>query len=91
MQRLDRILAVIDPTVDVQVGAAKAARLARLSGASLELFACDFDPALTGQPFFDTDQLRRLREEFIAERASPRSGSTAAAPGSAGSGSSRCS
>ena len=69
MQRLDRILAVIDPTADVQVGAAKAARLARLSGAALELFACDFDPALTGQPFFDTDQLRRLREEFIADRA----------------------
>ena len=69
MQRLDRILAVIDPTADVQVGAAKAARLARLSGAALELFACDFDPALTGQPFFDTDDLRRLREEFIAERA----------------------
>ncbi len=69
MQRLDRILAVIDPTVDVQVGAAKAARLARLSGAALELFACDFDPALTGQPFFDTDALRRLREDFIAERA----------------------
>ena len=68
MQRLDRILAVIDPTVEVQVGAAKAARLARLSGAALELFACDFDPALTGQPF-DTDQLRRLREEFIADRA----------------------
>jgi len=53
----------------VQVGAAKAARLARLSGAALELFACDFDPALTGQPFFDTDTLRQLREEFIAERA----------------------
>lgn len=69
MLRLDRILAVIDPTVDVQVGAAKAARLARLSGAALELFACDFDPALTGQPFFDTDALRRLREDFIAERA----------------------
>jgi universal stress protein E len=69
MQRLDRILAVIDPTVDVQVGAAKAVRLARLSGASLELFACDFDPALTGQPFFDTDALRRLREDFIADRA----------------------
>ena len=69
MQRLDRILAVIDPTVDVQVGAAKAVRLARLSGAALELFAFDFDPALTVQPFFDTDTLRQLREEFIAERA----------------------
>jgi len=65
MQRLDRILAVIDPTVEVQVGAAKAVRLARLSGAALELFACDFDPALTGQPFFDTDALRRLREGIL--------------------------
>jgi universal stress protein E len=69
MQRLDRILAVIDPTVEVQVGALKAARLARLAGATLELFTCDFDPALTGQPFFDTDELRHLREDFIAERA----------------------
>ncbi len=69
MQRLDRILAVIDPTVEVQVGALKAARLARLAGATLELFTCDFDPALTGQPFFDTDALRHLREDFIAERA----------------------
>ena len=69
MQRLDRILAVIDPTVEVQVGAKKAARLARAAGAALELFTCDFDPALTGQPFFDTDQLRRLREDFIADRA----------------------
>jgi universal stress protein E len=69
MQRLDRILAVIDPTVDAQVAAMKAARLARASGASLELFACDFDPSLTGAPFFDTDELRRMREEFVAERA----------------------
>lgn len=68
MQRLDRVLAVIDPTVDVQVGALKAARLARGAGASLELFACDFDPALSGAPFFDTDSLRRLRDEFIARR-----------------------
>ncbi|HET9694615.1 MAG TPA: universal stress protein [Steroidobacteraceae bacterium] len=69
MQRLDRILAVIDPTVDVQPGALKAARLARSAGAALELFACDFDPALSGAPFFDTDGLRRLREDFLAERA----------------------
>lgn len=69
MQRLDRVLAVIDPTVDVQRGAMKAARLARTSGASLELFACDFDPALSGAPFFDTDELRRMREDFVAERA----------------------
>jgi universal stress protein E len=68
MQRLDRILAVIDPTVEVQDGAAKAARLARASGAALELLVCDFDPALSGKPFFDTETLRKLREQFIAER-----------------------
>ncbi len=68
MQRLDRILAVIDPTVEVQDGAAKAARLARACGAALELFVCDFDPALSGEPFFDTDTLHRLREKFVAER-----------------------
>ncbi|HEX9207163.1 MAG TPA: universal stress protein [Steroidobacteraceae bacterium] len=68
MQRLDRILAVIDPTVEIQDGVAKAARLARASGAALELFVCDFDPGLTGEPFFDTDALRKLREQFIAER-----------------------
>lgn len=69
MQRLDRILAVIDPTVEIHHAAAKAATLARACGATLELFVCDFDPALTGQPFFDTDALRRLREEFVSERA----------------------
>jgi universal stress protein E len=70
MQRLDRILAVIDPTVEIQDGAAKAARLARACGAALELFVCDFDPALSGQPFFDTETLRRLREQFVTERRS---------------------
>jgi universal stress protein E len=65
MQRLDRILAVIDPTVEAQPAAKRAAQLARSAGASLELFACDFEPALSGAPFFDTDALRRMREEFV--------------------------
>lgn len=68
MKRLDRILAVLDPTAEVQPALAKAATLARRSGATLELFICDFDPSLSGQPFFDTDRLRGLREEFVAER-----------------------
>jgi universal stress protein E len=68
MKRLDRILAVLDPTAEVQPALAKAATLARRSGATLELFICDFDPSLSGQPFFDTDRLRRLREEFVSER-----------------------
>ena len=69
MRRLDRILAVVDPTVDAQPAVAKAARLARASGAVLELFICDFDPALSGRPLADTEAVRTLREEFLAERA----------------------
>jgi len=68
MKRLDRILAVLDPTTDEQPGLTKAARLAREFGATLELFVCDFDPALTGKPFFDTDSLRHLRDKFVNER-----------------------
>jgi len=68
MQRLDRILAVLDPTTEAQPALAKAATLARRCGATLELFICDFDPSLSGQPFFDTDKLRQLREEFVSER-----------------------
>ena len=68
MKRLDRILAVLDPTVERQPALAKAATLARRAGATLELFICDYDPSLSGQPFFDTDQLRRLREEFVGKR-----------------------
>ena len=66
MKRLDRILAVLDPTAEVQPALAKAATLARRSGAALELFISDFDPSLSGQPFFDTDRLRALREEFVS-------------------------
>jgi len=68
VKRLDRILAVLDPTTDAQPALARAATLARRSGATLELFICDFDPSLSGQPFFDTDKLRQLREEFVSER-----------------------
>ena len=68
MKRLDRILAVIDPTTEAQPALAKAATLARRCEATLELFICDFDPSLSGHPFFDTDKLRQLREEFVSER-----------------------
>lgn len=68
MQRLDRILAVIDSTVNAHVAATKAARLALRAGASLELFACDVDPALTDEDLFDAPTLHRLRAEFLAER-----------------------
>ena len=68
MKRLDRILAVFDPTSEAQPALGKAASLARVFGSTLELFICDFDPSLSGKPFFDTDKLRELREEFLTER-----------------------
>jgi universal stress protein E len=68
MRRLDRILAVVDPTVETQSAVTKAACLARASGATLELFVCDFDPALSGRPLADTVAVRMLREEFLDER-----------------------
>ena len=68
MKRLDRILAVLDPTAEAQPALAKAATLARRCGATLELFICDFDPSLSGRPFFDTDKLRQLRDDFVTER-----------------------
>jgi len=69
MRRLDRILAVVDPTATAQPAVAKAALLARKSSAVLELFVCDFDPALSGRPFPDTERLRALRDEFVEDRA----------------------
>jgi universal stress protein E len=68
MGRLERILSIIDPTSDVQPALDKARFLAQRAGATLELFACDFDPSLTGRPFFDSEQLRELRADFIDER-----------------------
>ena len=68
MLRLDRIMAIVDPTSDVQPALDKARLLAQRSGATLDLFICDFDPSLSGRPLFDTAQLQALRVEFVQER-----------------------
>jgi len=68
MKRLERIVAVIDPTAEDQPAVAKAARLAAASTASLELFVCDYEPALADPRFFKSERLRALREEFLASR-----------------------
>jgi universal stress protein E len=68
MKRIDRILAVVDPTAAVQPALDKATLLARRFDATLELFICDFDPALSGKPLNETERIRELRDEFVAER-----------------------
>ena len=65
MKPLDRILAVLDPTAHAQPALAKAARLAAPSNASIELFVCDYEPALANPRLFAADRLRVLREEFL--------------------------
>jgi universal stress protein E len=68
MKRLDRILVVVDPTTESQPALEKAARLARASAATLELFVCDFDPAFDGRGLTETDRLQALREQLLADR-----------------------
>lgn len=68
MKRIDRILAVLDPTADAQPALRKAADLARSCSATLDLLVCDYDPALSGQPFAESETLARLREAFLADR-----------------------
>jgi universal stress protein E len=68
MARLDRILAIVDPTSEVQPAVDKARLLVQRSGGTLELFICDFDPSLSGRPLFDTEKLKELRVEFVNER-----------------------
>jgi universal stress protein E len=60
------VLAVLDPTASAQPALAKAARLAAASNASLELFVCDYEPALANPRFFASERLGSLREEFLA-------------------------
>ncbi len=68
MKRVARILSVLDPTAQEQPALAKAARLAASSGAALELFVCDYEPALTDPRFFSSGRLEGLRKELLSSR-----------------------
>ena len=65
MQKVERILAVLDPTTEAQPALAKAAQLAAAAGAQLELFVCDFEPALAHPRFFKSGRLDSLRQDFM--------------------------
>jgi universal stress protein E len=66
MQQLERILAVLDPTAEAQPALAKAAQLAEAAGAALELFVCDFEPALANSRFLKSGRLETLRHDYLA-------------------------
>lgn len=60
------ILAIVDPTSDEQPALERAARIADRSGATLELFVCDYDQYLSGERFFDADSLMKARQTLLA-------------------------
>jgi universal stress protein E len=62
-----KILAVVDPTAKEQPAAQRAAWLARISGADLDLFICDYDQYLAGERFFDSAALAAARESLLRE------------------------
>jgi universal stress protein E len=61
----NRLLVVVDPTVQDQPDVSRAAWLAERIGAGLELFICYYDQYLSGERFFDSPGLRKARREAL--------------------------
>jgi len=65
MNKLKKILAVVDPTVADQPAVRRAAWLAKNSGAELELLVCYYNEYLSGDRLFDSPSLEKARDEVI--------------------------
>ncbi len=65
MKELEKILAVVDPTVVDQPAVRRAAWLAKSSGAELELLVCYYNEYLSGDRLFDSPSLEKARDEVI--------------------------
>jgi universal stress protein E len=65
MRNINRILAVIDPTAEVQPAMHRAAWLAKNTGAELELLICYYNEYLSGDRLFDSPSLEKARAEVI--------------------------
>jgi universal stress protein E len=68
MQKITRVLSVIDPTVESQPALARAAWLAGKVGADLELLVCYYNEYLSGDRLFDSPSLEKARREVIANQ-----------------------
>ena len=66
MEKISRILAVVDPTVEEQPAMHRAAWLAEKTGAELELLVCYYNEYLSGDRLFDSPSLEKARHEVIA-------------------------
>jgi len=65
MQKLDRILCVVDPTTSVQPAVHRAAWLAQHVAAELDLFICFYNEYLSGERFFDAPSLKNARADVV--------------------------
>ena len=65
MQKISRIMCVVDPTADQQPAVQRAAWLAKMSGAELELFVSYYNEYLSGDRLFDSPSLEKARKEVI--------------------------
>lgn len=65
MKRLEKILCIVDPTTNEHPVVERAAWLAKLTGASIELRICFYDQFLSGGRLFDSRSLAKAREEVI--------------------------
>jgi len=65
MQKIKRIMCVIDPTTDQQHAMQRAAWIADSVGAELELFVCYYNEYLSGDRLFDSPSLEKARKEVI--------------------------
>jgi len=68
MEKISKILSVIDPTVDDQPALRRAAWLAKSCGAELELLVCYYNEYLSGDRLFDSPSLEKARSEVIANQ-----------------------
>ncbi|MEJ2128686.1 MAG: universal stress protein [Woeseiaceae bacterium] len=68
MEKISKILSVIDPTVDDQLALRRAAWLAKSCGAELELLVCYYNEYLSGDRLFDSPSLEKARSEVIANQ-----------------------
>lgn len=65
MLAINRILVIVEPEQEIQLALEKAIRLARKTGAELELLICDHNSYLEDGYYFDPHQAAILRQEHI--------------------------
>lgn len=66
MNKIRKILCVLDPTVSSQPAMHRSAWLAAKTGAKLELMVCFYNEYVSGHKIFDAPSLQKTRRELLA-------------------------